>query len=77
MTAINYKQLVEDLVAEARSLRLEAEAAEERFLLFLMSIEREHMPDLETLGINTFERFLKSYELCEPARYRDRCLSVH
>jgi hypothetical protein len=71
MTAINYKQKLETIVTELAQLRLTRERADAVFLLRLREVEEQHMGLLKSNGLESFEGFLKSYKLCDPARYRN------
>ncbi len=70
-TAINHEQQLEKIIQELAKLRLSRERADATFLLRLRQVELEHMGLLRQNGHESFERFLKSSKLCDPARYRD------
>jgi len=70
------KPSLEQLVERCRKLRAKAELAAADFLLGLMEIEAQYMEVLRDNGCDTFERFLRSYHICDPARYRDFCAGV-
>lgn len=71
MSAVNHKQQLETLVMELAKLRLTRERADAIFLLRLREVEEQHIDLLKTNGLESFEWFLKSYKLCDPARYRN------
>lgn len=60
----------EQLVAECKRLRSEAERSEARFLAFLIVAEREYAPEWGSAGAADFEQFLRSNSLCDTDRYR-------
>lgn len=62
---------LKEIVSEARRLRAQAEAAEAAFLIYLHTVEQNHMSVIQSCGMETFDRFLRSFELCRPERYRD------
>jgi hypothetical protein len=62
---------LDEFIEQAKVLREQAEEAEARFLLFLRAFERSR-PDLwKTAGVQTFDSFLQSAALVNPARYRN------
>jgi len=69
--AANHQQKLDAIISELAKLRLTRERADAVFLLRLREVENEHMPLLRQNGHESFERFLKSSKLCDPARYRD------
>jgi hypothetical protein len=71
MSAVNHKQQLEKIVTELANLRLSRERADAVFLLRLREVEERHMDLLKSNGLESFEGFLKSYKLCDPARYRN------
>ncbi len=70
-TARNYKQELETIVNELAKLRLSRERADAVFLLRLREVEEQHFDLLKANGHESFEGFLKSSKLCDPARYRN------
>lgn len=70
-TAHNYKKELETIVNELAALRLRREQADATFLLRLRAVEEQHFDLLKANGLESFEGFLKSYKLCDPARYRN------
>src|SRR5574337_1010640 len=71
MNAVNHKQQLETIVTELAQLRLTRERADAVFLLRLREVEENHINLLKANGLESFEGFLKSYKLCDPARYRN------
>lgn len=67
----------EELVAECKRFRHEAEQLEARFFVFLMKCEKEHADVWRGAGCATFEQFIRSNNLCQnESRYlafRDGC----
>lgn len=61
---------LQGLVDQARALRLSAEQSSARFLLYVMSIEGEHLDRLLTeCAYRDFAGFIRTWELCDYARY--------
>lgn len=76
MSAIDYKQQLEALVDEIVKLRLARERSDAAFLLRLCDVENDEMNLLRANGLESFERFLKCYKLCDAARYRSFVLGL-
>jgi hypothetical protein len=68
--AIDHEKQLDDLVRHLAKLRLERERVDAMFLLALYEAESTHLALLKANGLESFERFLKSYKLCDAARYR-------
>jgi hypothetical protein len=70
MSDVNPIEMTYDrLVEVCRELRTAFERDEARFMIALVDIENEHMPLLKDNGCKHFGQFLKSYHLCDYARY--------
>lgn len=59
----------EELIAECKRLRREAERAEATFLAFLMKCEKSYEEVWRGAGCETFDQFIRSNDLCKPDRY--------
>lgn len=64
-TELTYDQLVE----KCKALRLRFEIAEAEFFVGLMEIESNYMHVLQQAGIEDFDQFIRTHELCMVDRY--------
>lgn len=60
---------LEELLAHLRDLRSKMERLEAAFLLGLVQAETEYMDLIEAGGFDTFQQFIRNYELCLWSRY--------
>jgi hypothetical protein len=70
------KARYDEIVAEARRLRIGREQRDTEFLLYLNSIHKTEMALLSNMGHPTFASFLKDTELIEPSRYANFAAGV-
>lgn len=62
---------VEEFIEQAKTLRSNAEQAEASFLMFLREFELQREDLWNTAGVQTFDSFLQSSQICNVARYRN------
>lgn len=62
---------IDDFLEHAKRLRSNAEAAEVEFLSFLRDFEVSREDLWKTAGVASYDSFLQSLALCNPARYRN------
>jgi|SRR5690606_739595 len=63
---MTYEQLIE----RCKELRSIHERARSEFFLFLMQVERDHVETWKAAGIQDFDQFIRSHDLCQPHLYR-------
>lgn len=62
------KRRIDKILSKCRALRQARDRTDAAFLLYLAHIEATEMELLRLCGHGTFAQFLRTYELCEPAR---------
>lgn len=73
MSGVTELNTLEDFLGAARKLRDASEEAEARFLVFLREFEVAREDLWKTGGVVSYESFLQTTQLINPARYRNFC----
>lgn len=73
MSGITELNSLDDFINYARKLRDASEEAEARFLVFLREFELTREDLWKTGGVISYESFLQTMQLINPARYRNFC----